>query len=82
MEYALVAPSVAAFFEAHGTGPRDVGPWHDRLLALGAAEERPLESDSSGAVYAFAVDGTRHRVAVEPGERGVDVRPANDAGER
>ena len=73
LEYAIVTPSVAAFFESLGVGPGQAGPWRYRLAALGAATETVERVESPTVAVAFERDGRRQRVVVENSPGGIEV---------
>jgi DNA-binding transcriptional ArsR family regulator len=73
IEYAIVSPSVAAFFESVGAGPGQVGPWRYRLAALGAATETVERVESPTVVVTFERDGHRQRAVVEHSHAGIAV---------
>lgn len=73
LEYAIVSPSVAAFFESVDAGLDQVGPWRYRLAALGAATERVASTDPVTVDLSFDRDGRTHRVAVENRPDGIRI---------
>jgi len=73
LEYAVVSPSVAAFFESVGAGPEQVGPWRYRLAALGAATERVESTDPVTVDLSLERDGRTHRVTVENRQDGIRI---------
>lgn len=76
LEYAVVAPAVAAAFAEVGRGPRDVGPWRYRLGVLAAATERVVETDPVTVEVAVPVDGAISRVRIEDRPSGPVIDPA------
>jgi len=73
LEYAIVSPSVAAFFESVGSGPGQVGPWRYRLAALGAATEVVERTDPAAVEVAFEHGGRTHGVVVETHSDGIGI---------
>jgi DNA-binding transcriptional ArsR family regulator len=73
LEYAIVTPSVAAFFESLGVGPGQVGPWRYRLAALATATETVERVDAPTVAVTFERDGRRQRAVVENSPTGIEV---------
>jgi hypothetical protein len=76
LEYAIVSPTVGAFFAGFDSGPAQVGPWKYRLAALGAATERVVDTDPVVVEYGFdgPNGGLEVRVENAPGSVVVERR--------
>lgn len=73
LEYAIVSASVSGFFDAHGQGPEQIGPWGYRLQALGSATETVVETDPATVEVEFDLDGDIHRVRIEDDSEGISI---------
>jgi hypothetical protein len=76
LEYAIVSPTVGAFFERTDDGPTGAGPWRYRLAALGTATESAAADAPQVVEFAFDHAGATLRVRVENRPDGVVVEPA------
>ena len=73
VEYALVTPAVAAFFDERGIGPTTVGPWQYRLRALAVADEQIPEGDPTTVHFSFDVGGDAVRVRITDQSDGITI---------
>jgi len=65
LEYALVSPSIVAFFRDNGGGPKQIGPWQYRVTALSSVTEVDVSTDPVAVELTFATDTATARAVVE-----------------
>jgi len=62
LEYALSHPATVAFYDCHGAGPKQLGPWRYRVTAFKRATEAVVDRDPATVEFRFEYQGESRRV--------------------
>jgi hypothetical protein len=75
LEYALTHPATVAFYDRHGAGPKQIGPWRYRVTAFEGATETVVDRDPVTVEFRFSYEGESRRLTAHEHPEGPRLEP-------